>query len=102
MSSAVESVTFRFSVDRETDHAMTVHVLDAPQTVVDVDVEAEVPCSSMHATGEPATWAGVMSECRHMITSCDEHRERVEGRPGTPWWHTGCQIHSQSIEWRRL
>lgn len=86
----------------EAGGSTSVRLLEAPETRLDVDLDAEVLCSSMHATGEPAIWAGVMSDCRHLVTSCDEHRERVEGRPGTPWWHTGCSIHSGSIEWRRL
>lgn len=82
---------------------MSTMTVELPQTVIDVDLHADVPCSSMHATGEPATWAGLMSDCRHVVTACDVHRERViDGRPGIPWWHEGCPVFSQSVQWRRL
>lgn len=78
-------------------------VLPAPEVVVDVDIEAEVPCFyPEHGT---AIWSGTFSVCRHVITCCErchEHAVQVLGRPPFMAIHKGCGVRDNTIAWRRL
>lgn len=87
--------------------APTVTVLPKPETVLDVDLSAEVKCLGI---GEglchnAATWAAVSSVCRHGTLKCDSCHDVVMRELAAGWLveHTPCVGVAQHIvEWRRL
>lgn len=87
--------------------APTVTVLPKPETVLDVDLSAEVECLGI---GEgpclnAATWAAIFSACRHTTYKCDTCHDVLadETAHGVIFRHRGCGSTRQSIvEWRRL
>ena len=87
--------------------AATVTVLPKPETVLDVDLSAEVECLGI---GEgpcrnAATWAAVFSECRHGTLKCDSCHDELVREQAAGWKvaHIPCAGIDQSIvEWRRL
>ena len=83
--------------------APTVTVLPKPETVLDVDLSAEVPC--FFAEHGAATWSGTFSVCRHVVTCCEKchtHCEDVLARPPFKAIHRACKTPDNVIEWRRL
>ena len=87
--------------------APTVTVLPKPETVLDVDLSAEVKCLGIGegTCRNAATWAAVFSECRHGTVKCDScHSVLVdEAALGVVFQHRPCGVMRQHIvEWRRL
>lgn len=87
--------------------APTVTVLPKPETVLDVDLSAEVECLGIGegACHNAATWAAVFSECRHGTVKCDSCHDVLvrELADGWRFEHIPCEgIAQQVIEWRRL
>ena len=66
--------------------APTVTVLPKPETVLDVDFEAEVPCISNLCHHQPATWI-LSYPCGHVFTLCDPCKARNEQEMSTERCH---------------
>ena len=84
--------------------APTVTVLPKPETVLDVDLSAEVPCTSIgHGA---AVWAARLSTCGHIETWCDICHDQVVTAMLDPTFrcvHLPCGSRGNVVvEWRRL
>ena len=82
--------------------APTVTVLPKPETVLDVDLSAEVPCISEHCHHQPASWLLVYA-CGHVFTLCDPCKERNESAMLTEIYRCRvCMYPYPDWTWRRL
>ena len=81
----------------------TVTVLPKPETVLDVDLSAEVECQSSEGCQIPAVW-GLSFACGHTFTLCQTHHDREASRLRDGWWLwcRECGEEINAMEWRRL
>ncbi len=79
--------------------APTVTVLPKPETVLDVDLSAEVLCA---ACSTPASGVCVVDPCRHSAALCDRHYRMNQMYLAMGAMCTECGTLALDLTWRRL